>query len=320
MRRFLVAAVLGLGLASSTLAQTYPSKPIRIITPYNPGGTADIMARLVGQTLQEAWGQPVVVENKAGASGMIGADAVAKAAPDGYTLLAAYCTEISIAPSLFPKVPYDPIRDFTPVAVTALTPMILVMNPGLPAKNLKEFIALAKAKPRQFAYASAGAGSPAHLAGELLQRAAGIEMTHVPYKGGGQALTDTLGGQTALFFSSMPSALPHVKAGKLRALAVSTAARSPGAPDVPSVAEAGGFEFDMASWNGLFAPAGTPREIVNRINAEVTKAFGRADVRERLVKEGAEPQSWSAERFREFVVSDTAKFGKVIRDAGVKAE
>ena len=320
MRRLLAATVLAFGFASGALAQAYPSKPIRIITPYNPGGTADIMARLVGQTLQDAWGQPVVVENKAGASGMIGADAVAKAAPDGYTLLAAYCTEIAIAPSLFPKVPYDPIRDLAPVAVTALTPMILVMNPALPAKNLKEFIALAKAKPKQFAYASAGAGSPAHLAGELLQRAAGIEMTHVPYKGGGQALTDTLGGQTALFFSSMPSALPHVKAGKLRALAVSTAARSPGAPEVPSVAEAGGFEFDMAAWNGLFAPAGTPREIVNRVNAEVTKAFTRPEVRERLVKEGAEPQSWSADRFREFVVADTAKFGKVIRDAGVKAE
>ncbi len=321
MRAIAVAAFIAAAALSGVAgAQQYPSKPIRIITPYNPGGTADIMARLVAQRLTEAWGQPVVVENRAGASGMIGADAVAKAAPDGYTLLAAYVTEIAIVPSLFPKATYDPVKDLAPVALTALTPMILVVTPSVPAKNVKEFVALAKAKPRQLAYASAGNGSPAHLAGELLQRAAGIELTHVPYKGGGQALTDTLAGHTAFFFSSMPSAMPHVKAEKLRALAVSTARRSGAAPDVPSVAESGGFEFDIGAWNGLFAPAGTPRDIIDRINAEVTRGFTAPEMRERLSREGADTMAWSADQFRSFVHAEVAKFGRIIRDAGVKAE
>ncbi len=321
MRRTSAAILLSFSAVfGAAYAQTYPSKPIRIITPYNPGGTADIMARLVGQKLTEAWGQPVVVENKAGASGMIGADAVAKAAPDGYTLLAAYVTEIAIAPSLFTKVPYDSNKDLAPVALTALTPMILVMTPSIPAKNLKEFIALAKSKPKEFAYASAGNGSPAHLAGELLLRAGGMQLTHVPYKGGGQALTDTLAGQTALFFSSMPSAMPHVKSGRLRAVAVSTAKRSSAAPDVPTVAEAGGFEFDIGAWNGLFAPAGTPKDIINKVNAVVVRGFMMPEMREKLLREGAEPTDWSADRFRDFVVAETAKFAKVIKDAGVRAE
>ena len=314
---FAASALFMLGGAQ---AQTYPTKPIKIITPYNPGGTADIMARLVAQKLTEAWGQQVVVENRAGASGMIGADAVAKAAPDGYTLLAAYVTEIAIVPSLYPKAPYDALKDLTPVALTALTPMILVMTPSVQAKNLKELIALAKARPKQFAYASAGSGSPAHLAGELLQRAAGVELTHVPYKGGGQALTDTLAGHTALFFSSMPSAMPHIKAGKLRAIAVSSARPSSAAPEVPTVAEAGGFEFDITAWNGLFAPAGTPKAIVDRLNAEVSRAFAAPEVKDRLSKEGADTAPWNAEQFRAFVAADVAKFGRIIRDAGIKAD
>jgi tripartite-type tricarboxylate transporter receptor subunit TctC len=318
----LFAAVITAGAAAdgSALAQEYPSKPIRIVTPYGPGGTADIMARLVAQKLTEAWGQPVVVENRPGASGMIGTNMVAKAAPDGYTLLAAYVTEIAIAPRLYPDAPYDPLKDLAPIAITALTPMVLVMTPSVPARDLKEFLALAKNKPGQYAYASAGKGSPAHLAGEVLQRAAGVEINHVPYKGGGQALTDTLGGHTAIFFSSMPSAMPHVKAGKLRAIAVSSARRSPAAPDVSTVAEATGFAFDITAWNGLFAPAGTPQDIVDKLNAEVTKALTAKDIQQRLAGEGAETVGWSSKEVAEFVKSETAKFAGVIRDANVKAD
>ncbi len=314
------ALVAASALCVNASAQQYPSKPIRIVTPYNPGGTADIMARLVAQKLTEAWGQQVIVENRAGASGMIGADVVAKAAPDGYTLLAAYVTEIAIVPSLFPKAPYDPVRDFSPVALTALTPMIWVMTPSIPAQNVKEFVALAKSKPKSIAYASAGNGSPAHLAGELLQRAAGIELTHVPYKGGGQALTDTIAGHTALFFSSMPSAMPHVKAGRLRAMAVSSGKRSSAAPEVPTVAESGGFDFDIGAWNGLFAPAGTPKDIVNRLNAEVTRALTASEMKERLSREGADTVAWSADQFRDFVLAEVAKFSRIIKEAGVKVE
>ena len=318
--RIVAIAVLAAALCGAANAQPYPGKPIRIVTPYNPGGTADIMARIVAQRLTEAWGQPAVVENRAGASGMIGTDLVAKAAPDGYTLLAAYVTEIAIVPALYPKAAYDPLKDLAPVALTALTPMVLVINPAIPAKSVREFSALAKAKPGLYAYASAGGGSPAHLAGELLQRAAGIQLTHVPYKGGGQALTDTLAGHTAMFFSSMPSAIPHIKAGKLRAIAVSSARRATAMPDVPTVAESGGFEFDITAWNGLFAPAGTPREIVNKINAEVVRGLTAPEMSEKLSREGADTAAWSADQFRTFVHGEVAKFSAIIREAGVKAE
>ena len=318
--RIVAIAVLAAALCGAANAQPYPGKPIRIVTPYNPGGTADIMARIVAQRLTEAWGQPAVVENRAGASGMIGTDLVAKAAPDGYTLLAAYVTEIAIVPALYPKAAYDPLKDLAPVALTALTPMVLVINPAIPAKSVREFSALAKAKPGLYAYASAGGGSPAHLAGELLQRAAGIQLTHVPYKGGGQALTDTLAGHTAMFFSSMPSAIPHIKAGKLRAIAVSSARRATAMPDVPTVAESGGFEFDITAWNGLFAPAGTPREIVNKINAEVVRGLTAPEMSEKLSREGADTAAWSADQFRTFVHGEVAKFSAIIREAGVKVE
>ena len=318
--RIVAIAVLAAALCGAANAQPYPGKPIRIVTPYNPGGTADIMARIVAQRLTEAWGQPAVVENRAGASGMIGTDLVAKAAPDGYTLLAAYVTEIAIVPALYPKAAYDPLKDLAPVALTALTPMVLVINPAIPATSVREFSALAKAKPGLYAYASAGGGSPAHLAGELLQRAAGIQLTHVPYKGGGQALTDTLAGHTAMFFSSMPSAIPHIKAGKLRAIAVSSARRATAMPDVPTVAESGGFEFDITAWNGLFAPAGTPREIINKINAEVVRALTAPEMSEKLSREGADTAPWPADQFRTFVHGEVAKFSAIIREAGVKVE
>lgn len=301
-------------------AQSYPTRTIRIITPYAPGGTADIMARLVAQKLGEAWSQQVVVDNRPGAAGMIGAELASKAAPDGYTLLMSYTTEIAIAPSLYPKVPYDPMRDLAPVSLAAVTPMVLVVHPALPAKSVKDLLALAKSKPAQLTYASAGNGSPAHLALELLQKNAGVQMTHVPYKGGGQALTDTLAGHVAMFFSSMPSAMPHVAAGKLRAIAVSTARRSPAAPSVPTVAESGVPNFDILTWNGLFAPAATPRDIVVKLNGEVLRGLRMPDVKERLTREGAEVLPLSPEQFRSFVQLEIAKFSKIIKESGARPD
>ncbi len=325
MRLRSIATVAAFALALGTTigtahAEDYPTKYIRIVTPYGPGGTADIMARRVGKILADAWGQSVVVENKPGASGMIGTEAVAKAAPDGYTLLAAYVTEIAVAPSFFSKIQYQPLRDLAPVALTALTPMILVMTPSIPAKSLQEFVSLAKAKPNGYAFASAGYGSPAHLAGELLLLRTGIQLTHVPYKGGGQALMDTISGQTAFFFSSMPSAMPHITSGRLRGIAVSTSQRSAAAPDVPTVAEVGGFDFDVGAWNGLFAPAGTPSEIISKLNAAVTHGLMKPEIRKQLLSEGAEVTDWSADRFREFVKGEIMKFDKLIKDAHVKTE
>ncbi|HMN78559.1 MAG TPA: tripartite tricarboxylate transporter substrate binding protein [Burkholderiaceae bacterium] len=305
---------------TSARAAEYPTKPIRIVTPYAPGGTADIMARLVAKALTDAWGQSVVVENRAGAAGTIGTEVVAKAPADGYTLLAAYVTEIALAPRLYANVPYDPLKDLAPVALTALTPMVLVMNPAVPAANLKEFIALAKTQPERYAFASAGAGSPAHLAGEVLQRAAGIRLNHVPYKGGGQALADTVGGHTALFFSSMPSAMPLIKSGKLKAIAVSSANPVAAAPDIPAVAQAAGIDFDIVAWNGLFAPAGTPKAVIDKLNAVVTKALTVPEVQQRLASEGADTKAWTADEYGRFVRSETDKFAKIIKEANIKAD
>jgi tripartite-type tricarboxylate transporter receptor subunit TctC len=306
--------------ASWAHAQNYPVKPIRLVTPYAPGGTADILSRVVAQKLSEAWGPQVVIDNRPGASGMIGADIVAKAAPDGYTLLMAYVAEIAIVPSLFAKIPYDPARDLAPVTLAAITPMILVVHPSLPAKNVRELIALAKSRPGQLPYASAGNGSPAHLAFELLQRSAKIEITHVPYKGAAPALTDLLGGHVVMFFSGMPPAMPHINAGKLRALAVSTAKRSQAAPAVPTVAESGVRDFDISTWFGVFAPAGTSRDIVGKLNAEIARALTLPDVRERLAREGAETAPDSPDQFGKFIQSEITKFARIIRESGARAD
>jgi tripartite-type tricarboxylate transporter receptor subunit TctC len=307
-------------LLTGAHAQNYPAKTIRIVTPYAPGGTADIMARLVALKLAEAWGHQVVVDNRPGASGMIGAELAAKAPPDGYTILMAYTTEIAIVPSLYPKMSYDPIKDLAPVALAAITPMILVVHPSLPARNVKELVALAKARPGQLPYASAGNGSPAHLAFELLKRTASIEITHVPYKGGGQALIDTLAGHVVMFFSSMPSAMPHINSGRLRAIAVSTAKRSPAAPGVPSVAESGMRNFDINTWNAVFAPAATPKDIIAKLNAEILRALGQPDVKDRLVREGAEVVPNTPEQFRSFLQTEVAKFAKIIQESGARPD
>lgn len=307
-------------LLSAADAQTYPAKPIRLVTPYAPGGTADILSRVVGRKLSEAWSQQVVIDNRPGASGMLGADIAAKAPPDGYTILMAYVAEIAITQSLFRSMTYDPVKDLAPVTLAAVTPMIFVVHPSLPARNVSELVALAKSRPGQLPYASAGNGSPAHLAFELLQRSARIEITHIPYKGAAPALTDLLGGHVVMFFSGMPPAIPHVKAGKLRAIAVSTAKRSPAAPEVPTVAESGVRDFDISTWFGVFAPAATSKDIIGKLNAEISRALTLPDVRERLAREGAETAPNSPEQFGKFIQSEIAKFARIIRESGARAD
>ncbi len=306
--------------AGSGAGQAYPAKAIRIVTPYAPGGTADILARVVAQKLSEAWGQQVVIDNRPGASGMIGADIAAKAAPDGYTLLMAYTAEIAIVQSLFKTMTYDPVRDFFPVTLAAVTPMIFVVHPSLPVRNVKELIALAKTRPGQLPYASAGNGSPAHLAFELLQRSAQITIIHVPYKGAAPALTDLLGGHVVMFFSGMPPAMPHIKADKLRAIAVSTATRSPAAAEVPTVAESGLRDFDIGTWFGVLVPAATPRDVVAKLNAEIARALTLPDVKARLAREGAETAPNSPEQFGRFIQSEIAKFASIIKESGARAD
>ena len=317
-RAFIACLAMALA-AAPALAQTYPAKPIRLIVPYAPGGTADMLSRAVGQKLTAALGQQVIVDHRPGASGMIGADAAAKAAPDGYTMLMAYTAEIVIMPGLMKKMAYDAQRDLAPVTLGAVTPMVLLVHPSLPARSVKEFVALAKSRPGELPYASAGNGSPAHLAFEWLQRAANISITHVPYKGAGPALIDLLGGHVVIYFSGMPPAMPHVRNGRLRALAVSTAKRSPAAPDIPAVAEAGIPGFDVPTWFGVLVPAATPRDIIVKLNGAIAQALKSPDVREQMAREGAETMPTTPEEFGAFIRTETAKFAKIIKDSGATA-
>jgi tripartite-type tricarboxylate transporter receptor subunit TctC len=298
----------------------YPSKPIRIVVPFPPAGPTDVVARLVGQKLAERWGQQVVVENRAGAGGTIGAELVARTAPDGYTLLMGSTANMAVNVTLYDKLSYDPVKDFVPVNLAAITPNLMVVNPALPAKTVREFVALAKGKPGSINYASGGSGTPSHLAAELFKTMAGIQMSHIPYKGSIPALTDVVGGQVTLMFDSMPSALPMVKSGKLRALAQTGAKRSAAVPDLPTIAEAGLPGYEVAGWFGLFAPAGTPRDIVVRLSNEVTQILNLPDVKERYAVLGAEPGPGSPDEFARFLSSEISKWAKVIRDSGTKAE
>ena len=315
-------AVLALMLATAgASAQGYPTKPIRLVVPYPAGGPLDIMARAIGQKLTEAWKQPVVVDNRAGAGGNIGADFVAKSAPDGYTLLMGAVATHAINPSLYSKIPYDPVKDFAPVALVAQVPNILVVNPAVPAKTVSELIALARAKPGTLNFGSGSTGSTGHLAGELFNTMAGVKMVHIPYKGAAPATADLLGGQVQLMFDNLASALPNVKAGKLRALAVTTLARSAAIPGLPTIAESGLAGFDLTTWFGLLVPAGTPPEIVARLNAEIVRALEAKDMRERLEKMGAEPLSNNTpEHFAAFIRSEAAKYARVVKDSGARVD
>jgi tripartite-type tricarboxylate transporter receptor subunit TctC len=320
----LLAAALGMTVVlvapPQALAQAWPTKPIRMIIPFPPGGTTDILGRVAAQKMGEALGQQVVPDNRPGAAGNIGTELAAKAPPDGYTLLTAPGSTLTIHPSLYAKLPFDPLKDFAPVTVLAAVPNALVVHPSLPARNVKELIALAKSKPGQLNYASTGAGQSTHLSMELFKTMAGLKITHVPYKGSAPAVTDLLGGHVSLMFDNMPSALPHVKAGKLRALAVSTLKRSPVAPEIPTVAESGLPGFEVSVWFAVLAPAATPKAIVDRLNQILVKALQAPDVRERLLTQGAEPVGNTPEQFTDLMKRDLVKWAKVVKAADIRLD
>ncbi len=300
-------------------SQTYPVRPVRVMLPYPPGGPTDVLVRIVAAKLTDAMGQSFTVDNKAGASGMIGSAEVAKAAPDGYTLLGNASIHV-INPSLYPKATFDAIADFAPITQLASVPLILVVNNDLPVKNVRELIGYGKANPTRLNFASSGNAAAQHLAGESFKIATGIQMQHVPYKGSTPALTDLIGGQVQLMFDSMPSATPFVKSGKLRALAVSTSKRSAAFPDLPTLAEAGVPGFDISTWYGLWAPKSTPKDLVDRLAAEVAKILKSAEVRDRYAALGAEPVGSSPEEFAAYCKSELLKWSKIVKESGAKAD
>lgn len=318
--RFTAVALLAIS-SCGAWGQTYPSKPVRVIVPYVPGGAGDIMARVIGQKMTESWGRQVIVENRPGATGMIGAAAAAKAAPDGHTLLLGYTSEIAINPSLFSKMTYDPAKELTPIAMAGVLPLLLVSNPSLPVKSVRELIALAKARPGEITYGSAGNGTPAHLGMEYLKRTAKVDMIHVPYKGGAEVVSAIIGGHVMLFFSGIPPAIPHVKTGKLRALAVSTARRVPMLADTPTVTESGGIRgFDIAAWFGYFAPAGTPKDIINKVNAAVNAILRNPDIARQFERQGIVISEMSLEQFASFIDAETRQYGRLVKESGARAE
>lgn len=312
-------AVLVAAQDNAQASDAYPTKAIRLVVPFAPGGSNDIMARLMSQKFAESLGQQVVVDNRGGASGTIGTDIVAKAQPDGYTLLMMSLT-LTTNPSLYKKLPYDTEKDLLPVTLVASAPLMLVVHPALPVKSLKELIAYAKANPGKLNFGSGGPGSTPHLGGEMLKSMAGLQMTHIPYKGGGPALADLVGGQIQLMLENIPSTLPFVNSGRLRALAISGAKRSPLVPDLPTMAEAGLKGYELVGWNGFFLPAGTPKAVVNKLHAETVKALGQPDVKERLASMGAQGVGSSPEQFSAFVAAELRKWSRVVKDAGITAE
>ena len=314
------ALLAALAPAQWAVAQSYPTKPIRWIVTYPPGGPTDVVARAIGAKLTEAWGQQIIIDNRAGAGGMIGTELGARAAPDGYTLLFGTSAGMTINPALQSKLPYDPVKDFAPVSLLVINPQLLVLNPTVPANSVKELVALAKAKPGQLNYASVGQGSPNHLGMELLKALTGTNIVHVPYKGTGPAITDLLGGQVQLMFNSMPTVLPLVRSGKLRALAVGSTQRISAIADILTVAESGVPGFENVTWYGMFAPAKTPREIVNKLNAQVVRILAEPDMAQRLSSQGAEPRSSTPDELAKFMRVEFERWAKVIKSAGVKVE
>ena len=301
-------------------AQAYPNKPIKIIVPYPPGGTSDILARSLGQKLGESLGQTIVVENKPGANGNLGADLVAKSPADGYTLLLCDIGALAISPSLY-KLSFDPTTDFSPVTMVAYSPHILVVHPSVPVNNAKELITLAKSKPGKLNFAASSVGSAPHLAGIDFASKAGVDWAYIPYKGGAQAITDMAGGQADVMFNGMLATYPHVKSGKLKILAVSSSKRMSAIPDVPTVAEAAGLEnFQTGSWQGVLAPPGTPKEIVARLSSEITKILNTPDMKERLAVQGAEVSTNTPEQFSTFIRDEKARWAQVVKTANLKLE
>ena len=306
--------------AGNAIAQPYPHKPLRILVGFSPGGASDITTRLIGQKLAEAFGQPVVTDNRAGASGAIAARIVAQSAPDGYTLLSGATSILAINPAMMAKPGYDSIKDFTPVSQTVSMPQLLVVHPSVKAASLKELIALAKARPGELNYSSSGPGSSSHLAVELLKVMTGINLVHVPFKGSGQSMPALLAGQVQMIFDPMPTSLPHVKSGKLRALAISTAKRSSAAGDIPTAAEAGVPGFESSLWYGLLLPAGAPGPLVDKLNRATNDALRAPDLTERFAALGAEPVGSTAPAFNKTIAEEISKWAKVIKSAGIRPE
>ena len=301
-------------------AQSFPARPIRLVVPFPPGGPLDLAGRAIAQRLQEALGQPVVVENKPGAGGNIGADTVAKAAPDGYTLVMGALSTHAVNPHLFAKMPYDALKDFAPVTLVAVTPNVLVVNSGVPANTVGELAALARANPGKLSFASGSNGSAGHLAGELFKTLSGIDIVHVPYKGGAPAMQDLLGGQVQFMFDNLANSMAQIKAGKLKAIAITTAKRSAFAPELPTMAEAGVTGFDISTWYGILAPANTPPDVVKRLNTEIVKILGSEDMREKLKAQGAEPAPTSPEQFAAFIRAEWSKYAKIVKDSGARVD
>ncbi|MEN3375577.1 MAG: hypothetical protein V7604_932 [Hyphomicrobiales bacterium] len=318
-RRGLAALVISLALSSSTFAQSWPTKPIRMIVPYTPGGYTDFMARAVGQKLSEALGQPIIFENKPGANAIIGTDVVAKAPPDGYTIGTVIAAH-AVNATLNPKLPYDTLKDFSYVSLMSVAPLLMIAHPSLPASNIKELIALAKAKPGELNFASSGVGAAAHLTMEMFKSRTGITMQHVPYKGTAGALQDTVGGRINVMFDVVGPLMPQVRSGNVKALAVTAKDRIPAAAEVPTMAEQGVPDFISGTWAGIIAPAGTPKEIVDRIAAEAKTALADPAMRDKLAEQGIVAVGNTPDEFRAFVADDVARWATVIKDAGIKAE
>jgi len=310
----------GLTLSTTAFAQEYPGKSIRIVVPFPPGGFSDVFARIIGAKMHESWGQQVVVDNRPGAGGNIGADIVAKSSPDGYTLVMGTIGTHAINATLFSRLPYDPIRDFAAVAFVVGADGLLVVHPSLPVKSTKELIALARNRPGALTYASAGAGTTSHLAGELFKNMTKTDITHVPYKGNVPAITDLLSGQTTMLFATLPTVLPQVQAGRLRPLAVLGRIRSAALPAMPTLAEAGLKGFEVSNWTGVFAPAGTPAAIVTRLNAEIVRVMRLPEVQERLPRQGLTFTPGTPQQFAAFVKSEKDKWGALVKAIGAKVD
>ena len=318
-----ITALLALTIAlPAAIAQdTYPSKPIRVLVGFPPGGATDVTARILAPRLSDSLGQQFVIDNRAGAHGNIASEIVANAAPDGHTLLLGTISMLAINPGLYQKLPFDPVKDFTPITILVSLSNVFVIHPAVAAASITDLIQLAKAKPGYLTYATSGAGSPGHLAGELLKTMAKIDMIHIPYKGGAPAITDLLGGQVHIMIATVPTAVPHIKSGRVKALAVTTARRSVALPDVPTIAEATGFKnYESNNWYGLLAPAKTPRQIINKLNSELGAALKLPDVREKLLAQGLEPTPTTPEEFAVYLKNEIVKWSKIARDSGAKVE
>lgn len=319
IKKIIAGTLLALS-AGAAAAQNFPSKPVRILVGFGAGGATDIVARTLAQSLTADWKQNVLVENRAGASGMIAAEMTAKAPPDGYTLMITPQTSLAVAPALYGKAPYDTMRDFTSVTLTGYTPLLMVVHPSFPVRNFKEFIALAKKSKEPITFGSGGVGSSPHMAGELMSAQLGIKITHVPYKGENPALADTVGGQIPIMFGNLPVAIPHVQSGRLRGLANTWSVRSPLAPEIPTVAESGFKDYEIATWFGLLGPANMSPELVARIQRDTARMFNTPATKEKLTGMGVDLVLNSPEQFRDYLKSEIARYSKVIREAGIKAQ